>query len=138
MAACGKLPSKLKDCPIPVFLACLFGKQTKQPWRGKQKQNRQRTLVANKPGDIVLVNVLDLSVPGFVGQMRGNLTTKQYTKACMFVDKFSGLIYTHLLINKTAADLVAAKKAFLQYSKQHGVQVRHIHADNGIFDAKEF
>jgi hypothetical protein len=38
----------------------------------------------------------------------------------------------------TAAETVIGKRAFKRYSKAHGVRVQHYHADNGIFEAKEF
>ena len=138
MAARGELPSKMKDCAILLCSACTYGKQTKQPWQGKPTTNRQRTMVAKGPREIVSADVLDSSVPGFVGQMRGNLTVQRYTGACVFVDQFSGLSYTHLLVNKTAANLAAAKDAFLLYCRKYGVAVKHFHANNSIFESKEF
>ena len=33
---------------------------------------------------------------------------------------------------------VAAKEAFERLSKQHGVSIKHYHADNGLFDTKAF
>ena len=84
------------------------------------------------------MDVLDSSVPGIVGQIRGNLTKKRYTGAAVFVDVFSSLSYTHLLIGKTAEDFIAARKAFLIFAAKHGVTYKHFHADNGIFEAAKF
>jgi hypothetical protein len=37
-----------------------------------------------------------------------------------------------------AAHTIEAKRAFERYAKVHGVLIKHYHADNAIFDSKEF
>lgn len=138
MAKRGELPAALKDCPVPTCSACAFGKQTKRQWRYKTPKNKVRTLVARKPGDIIAMDVMDSSVPGFVGQVSGKLTTKRYTGAVVFVDTYSSLSYTHLLVRKTAEDLIAARKAYLVFCRRYCVTPKHFHADNGIFAARAF
>ena len=84
------------------------------------------------------MDVLDSLVPGLAGQIRGNLTKKRYTGAAVFVDNFSGLSYVHLLLGKTADDLIAACQSYLLFCKKHAVVCEHFHADNGIFEARKF
>jgi hypothetical protein len=52
-----------------------------------------QTIVA---GQVVLVNQLKSTVPGFVGQMKGWLTNHQYHMATVFVNHYSRLSYVHL------------------------------------------
>ena len=100
MAQKGKIPPNLKDYPIPICLACLYGKQKKRLWSTKPTINSTMTLVATKLDEIILMDVLDSCVPGFVGQKIDKLTNKRYSGACVFVDQFSGLSYSYLLVQK--------------------------------------
>ena len=139
MAKQGLLPVRLATCDVPMCTACLYGKATRRPWRGKVPQNKEKsTPVITRPGDCVSVDQLESATPGFIGEMKGKLTTKRYRAATVFYDQYSGLSYTHLQKSTTGDETVEAKEAFEAFAKRHGVTIRHYHADNGRFADNKF
>ena len=75
---------------------------------------------------------------GFYAQLKGKLTTKQYTAATIFVDHFSRLHYVHLMTSLSSQDTIDAKQAFKQFASDHGVCIRQYHTDNGYFADNAF
>ena len=90
-------------------------------------------LTGASAGDCVSVNVLVYSNPGPIAHISGFLTFQFYQYACMFVDHYSDFIYVHLLKSQTVDESVEAKKAFKAYVESQSVDIKHYHADNGIF-----
>ena len=88
------------------------------------------------PGDTVSVDQLISQTPGLIAQMSGILTTQRYTCVTVFVDHYSNLGYVHLQKTTSVEHTLEAKAAFERYAKQHGVSMRHYHADNGTFAAR--
>ena len=76
MAKKGDLPKHLATVIPPFCAACKYGKQTKRPWRTKGPQGHIRT--ATQPGQVVSVDQLESTMPGFVAQLKGLLTTQRY------------------------------------------------------------
>ena len=68
--------------------------------------------------------------------MCGILTTKQYKCATVYVDQASKLGFVWIQKTAAAMDTVEGKKVFKKYARDRGVQIRHYHADNGIFKSK--
>jgi hypothetical protein len=57
----------------PMCNDCCGAKATRKPWRGKGKRYKQRHLKKKPhPGEVVSVDQLESSIPGFIGQMTGN------------------------------------------------------------------
>ena len=75
---------------------------------------------------------------GFVPTHRGKPTLARYLGATVFVDHFSDFTYIHLMTEMNAEETVQAKLAFERECATHGVTVKHYHADNGLFDSKDF
>jgi hypothetical protein len=86
MARQGALPTRLKNCPIPVCTACLYGKAGKKPWRGKERKDKA-VKSELRVGDVTSVDQMNSSTPGLVAQISGILTTKRYKCATVFVDQ---------------------------------------------------
>ena len=59
----------------------------------------------------------------------------RYRAATVFVDQYSGYGYVHLQKSTGAEETLEGKRAFEMICRQHGVTVRHYHADNGSFKA---
>jgi hypothetical protein len=78
------------------------------------------------------------STPGLIAQMAGFLTRKRYKYAMVFVDHYSDFSYVHLMQSQSAEEAVNAKQSFEDYAGSHGVEVKHYHADNGIFTSKSW
>ena len=95
-------------------------------------------LLATKPGDVVSVDQMEASTPGFLGQNTGRLTRKHYKIATAFVDQASKLGYVYVQQSVDAAATIQAKRAFEAYARVLGVEIKHYHADNGIFNSQEF
>ncbi len=132
MAELGLIPRKLKDCRVPKCPACIYGKQTKRPWRTKSKPASIGKTVT-KPGQCVSVDQLSSPTPGLIAQVKGNLTRDRYRVATVFVDHFSDLTYVHVSQSDTSEETVEAKEAFERFAATHGVTIQHYHADNGRF-----
>ena len=134
MAKQGLLPKYLAKVEPPMCASCAFGKATRRPWRVKGKQGQTTGLVPIMgSGACVSVDQLESPTPGFIGQMKGILTTKRYRVATIFVDHHSQLTFAYLQFSTGAEETVQAKRAFEAYATLHGVSVRHYHADNGRF-----
>ena len=138
MATKGDLPKRLATVtpPPPFCAACKYGKQTKRPLRTKGPQGHIRT--TTQPGQVVSVDQLESTTPGFVAQLKGLLTTQQYNYATIFVDQYSKLSFVFLQKRITSAEMVLAKQSFERFARDHGVKILHYHADNGRFADNRF
>jgi hypothetical protein len=92
----------------------------------------------HSPGECVSVDQLESPLPGFIAQLKGRLTRKQYRAATIFVDHYSRLSYIHLQEGLTSKETVDAKHAFEAYARSFGLRIRHYHADNGRFADNAF
>jgi hypothetical protein len=133
----GIFPSNIAKCPIPKCPGCLYGKAHRKPWKTRNKVNHIAKQ-AKKPGDCVSVDQLISATPGLVAQSSGYLTKAIYSVATIFVDNASGLDYVHIQETTSVDDTLEAKTAFESFTDQHGVTIKHYHADNGVFAAQGF
>jgi hypothetical protein len=138
LAKNGEIPKRLAGVAPPRCAGCLFGKmRTKVAWQ-TSKSNRGKIYQATHPGKCVSVDQFQSTQAGFIAQLNGGLTTKRYTAATVFVDHYSHLRYIHLMTNMTSQETVEAKQAFEQFTANHGVAIKHYHADNGRFADNAF
>jgi hypothetical protein len=110
---------------------------TKIPWRTKSKSNNP-VHEATYPGECVSVDQLQSTQAGFFAQLKGRLTTRRYNSATVFVDHYSRLRFIHLMTSMSSAETIEAKIAFERFAKEHGVHIKHYHADNGRFADNAF
>ena len=108
----------LLKCP-----SCLYGAAHRHSWQtGKQYAHLKE---AKAPGDVISVDQLELSVPGFIAQEKMNvqfkLTKQRFQVATVFVDHFSCLSYVHVHKSTGGDEAVEAKEAFEAYAAQRGV-----------------
>jgi hypothetical protein len=82
---------------------------TKVPWRGKEGESNHKVFVATKPKQIVSVDQMISMQVGFIAQLKGGLTKKQYTAATVFTDHYSRLQYIHMTTCLTLQETVNAK-----------------------------
>jgi hypothetical protein len=71
-------------------------------------------------------------------QTKGWMTTSRYCYACVFVDHLSDFTYVHLLRAQNGDAVLEAKRSFEATADLHGIRIKHNHADNGIFVAKQW
>jgi hypothetical protein len=112
LAIIGKIPKQLAKVKPPVCAGCLFGAMTKVPWWGKEGESDHKLFLATKPGQIVSVNQMISMQVGFIAQLKGGLTKKQYTAAMVFTDHYSRLQYIHLITRLTLQETINTKQAF--------------------------
>ena len=136
MATQGDLQKRLATVIPPFCAACKYGKQTKRPWRTKGPQGHIRT--TTQPGQVVSVDQLESTMPGFVAQLKGLLTTQRHNYATIFVDQYSKLSFGFLQKRTMSAETVLAKQSFERFAWDHGVKILHYHADNGRFAENGF
>ncbi len=106
---------------------------TKLPWRSKELALSHKIFGATKPGEIVSVNQMKSTEVGFLAQLKGTLTKKQYIYCTVFVDQFSQVRFVHLQFEDSTAETMLAKQAFEKFAAEHGVCILHNHCDSGQF-----
>ena len=132
------LPRKLLQVKPPKCPGCLYSTMTRRPWTTKHKQDRKKIFHVGKPGDCVSIDQMESSTPGFVGQIKGILTKQRYRAITVFVDHYSRYTYIHLQKDMTSESTIQAKIAFEAHAYQHGIKIKHYHADNGRFTDNAF
>ena len=93
----------------------LYGAAHRRPWqKGKEYSHLQK---AEGPGDLVSVDQLVSSVPGFIAQEQANvrykLTRRRFKAATVFVDHYSRLSYVHVHTSKQ----IAVEKVDTKYQR---------------------
>ena len=136
MAKQGTIPARLGKCPVPVCASCFYGKATKRAKGSKTPVSILPLKKITRPGEVVSVDCLTSATPGLIAQTAGGLTHQRYLHAIVFVDHYSDLSYLHLLKTQSGDEVLEAKEAFETYAGSFGIDVRHYHADNGIFNAR--
>ncbi len=119
MAELGLIPRKLKDFHMSKCPTCIYGKQTRHPWRTKSKPASIGKTVT-KPDQCVSVDQLSLPTPGIIAQVKGNLTQDRYHAATVFVNHFSDLTYIRVSQSDTSEETGEAKEAFECFIYAHG------------------
>jgi hypothetical protein len=117
---------------------CHFGKASKVLWQVKGNPKDGQLFQTTVAEQVVSVNQLKSTIPGFVRHMKGWLTNQQYHIATIFVDHYSRLSYVHLQKSNTSSETVMAKQAFKGYAYTMGVKIQHYHANNGCFANNHF
>jgi hypothetical protein len=123
----------------PMCNDCYSASACKTQWRYKTEKKMNTSRKANlEPGDIVSVDQIETSVPGFLAQITGSLTRNRIVGSSVYVDHASDLSYIHHHTSMSSEETLKGKEAFEQYAKSHGVTIKHYHADNGRFKDKLF
>jgi transposase InsO family protein len=125
----------------PMCNDCYSASATRTPWRTKPDNSKRHAADRREklsPGDIITVDQLESSTPGFIGQIAGTLTRQRIVGSTIFVDQASDLSYVYHQLSMSSEETVMAKESFERYAKSHGVTIKHYHADNGRFKDKAF
>lgn len=123
----GLLPQYLARCTPPKCMDCFLGKQPR-------RQKLTSTTINNKqnPGDMVHCDQLISAHPGI--KFTGNKSSPFHV-VNLFVDSASRLPLMYCARTTSAEECVLAKSAFELFASQHGVRIKHYHADNGVYDS---
>ena len=102
-------------------------------WQDDEKTLEGQDNLTTNSGEVVLVDQLESTSPGFIAQLKGTLTQQRYKYATIFVDQFSQYNFVYLQKRVTSQESVMAKHAFERSAEQRGIEIKHYHADNGCF-----
>jgi hypothetical protein len=140
LAKVGLLPALLKECQIPLCTSCLYGKATQRPWRTKEssKDSARPIQKVSGPGQYISPDQLVSTMPGYIAQLCGKPTLKQYHADTIFLNHYSWLSYVHIQKGTLTEETIVAKQSFERYARTHGVTVKHYHAHNGILPKTSF
>jgi hypothetical protein len=128
-----------KGGKAPMCNVCYSASAFKIQWRHKAEKKINTSKKTNpEPGDIVSVDQIESSVPGFLAQITGSLNRNRIVGSSVYVDHASDLSYVHHHTSMSSEETLKGKEAFEQYAKSHGVTIKHYHADNGRFKDKLF
>ena len=70
MAKQGLIPAKLANVDPPKCPSCIYGKQTKRPWRTKAKPTPIGGRKLTNPGDCISIDQLISKTPGLIAQVK--------------------------------------------------------------------
>jgi transposase InsO family protein len=150
MANKGMLPSYItrilktmdKQCRKgPICNDCYGASAARTPWRAKPNQQMKQTedrRASLSPGDVVSVDQLETSTPGFISQITGILPRQRIVGSTIFVNQASNMGYVHHHLSMSSEETVRAKESFERHAKSYGVNIKHYHADNERFKDKAF
>jgi hypothetical protein len=104
----------------PMCNDCCGAKATRRPWRGRGAKYNQRHLKKGAhPGEVISVDQLESSIPGFIGQMTGKLTKQCIVASTVFVDHASDLSYVYHQTSMTSEETPKSKLAFEKFALTH-------------------
>ena len=137
LAAQGKdnLPLDISKCPIPKCLDCEFSKAKALPIYKQGKLGK----TAKAPGDFVSADQLIAGTPGIIPFHSGRPSTKRrYTGTNFWVDRVTSYIHHNHFESTGANEAIESKIGFEQFALRFNRRIKHIHADHGIYESKDF
>ena len=121
----------------PKCPTCAIAKATRRPWRFKTKKLLKEKSKL-KPGQVISIDQMTTTTPGYIAQMTGIPTEHRYTTSTIYVDHATRYAYIHLQTSTDAENTLEGKVLFEQHMATLGHQVKHYHTDNGIFAANKW
>jgi hypothetical protein len=110
-----------QDTKPPMCNDCCGAKATRRPWRTSAgKGNASHIKPATSPGDVVSVDQLESSIPGFIGQMTGKLTRQRIVGSTVYVDHTSDFSFVYHQTSMSSEETVKSKSAFEKFAASHG------------------
>jgi len=130
----GTFPRNLSKMDPPLCSTCVYGKATKTPRQTKGKSPNKTPREVKHPGECVAVDHIESSTPGFIGQLKGSILTKQWHRyVTVFVDLFSDYTFLVFHTRLTSDETIRVKQLFEAHAATFGVKILNYHTDNGRF-----
>lgn len=130
-----KVPSEVINAHDPICSACQFGKAKRQshtkctsPIHGSH----------TKPDNGVSADQLEAGCPGIIPTNKGAPSSTRYHYCNIWIDHYKRFIYLTMHQRKDAKEMLHSKEQFQAFCHKHGVNIRHIHADNGVYASQVF
>jgi hypothetical protein len=95
---------------------------------GAGKRNTSHIKSATRSGEVVSVDQLESSIPGFIRQMTGKLTRQRIVGSTVYVDHASEFSFVYHQTSMSSEETVKSKSAFEKFADSHGVNIKHYHA----------
>ena len=130
--------SKVRPSEYPVCACCQFAKQKKKAVRAATEESPSIGATAEKPGDVVSVDMIHSPVGGLIPVSKGKIIAEKYKIAVVFVDQCSKFVFITYQMSTGAEETVESKHKFEKWAASHGVSIKHYRADNGAFNAQIF
>jgi hypothetical protein len=130
-----KVSPEVISSPPPVCQACSYGKATRRSHTNCTSPIDGAHL---KPGDGVSADQLEAGCPGIIPTSKGSPISAHYQFCNVWIDHHSRLIFLTMHQRKDAREMLQSKQAFEAFSKRHGVTIRRIRADNGVYTSQLF
>jgi hypothetical protein len=137
LASNGLLPGYIAKIKPPLCPACIRGKATKIP-RNTKGEAKQAPKSVTKVGECVVVDQIESTTPGFIGQLKGILTKLRYKYTTIFIDMYSDYTFIYFHTKITSGETLKAKVAFETQARSFGVNIQQYHVDNGRFQDASF
>jgi hypothetical protein len=123
------------NAPAPVCAACHYGKAQR---RTHHKSTGVIGAQHQAPGAGVSADQLEAGCPGLVPTSKGSPTTQRYHYCNVWVDHYSRFTYVTVHSTKEAKEMLASKKEFEAFCLRHGIKVKSVRADNGVYASQLF
>ena len=117
------------------FMACIFGKCHKRPWRIKGKYSGvyiSKTLEI-RPGATTSINQMISDQPGIIPQVTGVIIHSRLWAATVFVDHYYDYLHDHIMRGTSAEDTLQIKEAYGYPVAIHSTRFWYHRSGNGIF-----
>jgi hypothetical protein len=129
------VPKEVVNAPNPVCAACNYGK-------AQRRTHRSSTGVIGaahqSPGAGVSADQLEAGCPGLLPTTKGSPTKQRYHYCNVWVDHYSRLVYVTMHTTKEAKEMLASKLEFEAFCQRHGVTIKSVRADNGVYASQLF
>jgi hypothetical protein len=130
-----KVPPSVINAPTPLCLACQLGKARRRAHTGVHRPiDKHHT----KPGDGISADQMEAGYPGLLPTTKGSPTKARYHYCNFWIDHHSRLVYVTMHQKKDLSSLLQSKQEFEQFCSRHGVHIKFIRADNGIYASAAF
>ena len=119
--------------PDPVCAACQFGKAHKKSHLADVGSITNTHLA---PGDGCSTDGMEAGTPGRIFSTSGSPSPRRYKYVTFWVDHYSRYVHITMHETKKAEELLGSKNDFEDFASRHGVRIKNIRADNGVYTAK--
>ena len=134
----GFLPKEIANCKTPLCTYCIQAKQ------GRTSISRSATGGSIKSGNLKSGDKVSCDhymsrEPGLVANIHGCILKREHaTCGTIMVDHASDFIFHFVQTSTEGSQTVEAKHKFERFAKNCGVDIKHYHADNKIFNEQVF
>ena len=135
---------RTRSCEAPVCAACQLAKMKNQgvDYRTSKPVPAHNDVIKKEhllPGAAISVDQYQTKVGGRLhGTYGREKKENQYNGGTIYVDHATGLIFVYNQVSLRAGETLVGKALFEKYARWCGIEIKHIHGDNGVFASKEF